>query len=128
MHGHPLSRISWRERTMRRAHRITTGGMSMNMACCSCPVGERLRQAQAKNSSVYLEKWGLSVSQLRGELSLLGFPTSSGSLEFTDDISVVLERFQRHHSMRHRDGIFGELTFLKMYELRRVHDDGSRRQ
>jgi hypothetical protein len=74
---------------------------------------------QKLNCLHYLGKWGLTLAQLRQELSVLGFPTTGDTNEFTLDLAVALEGFQKTHCLRHVDGIFGELTYRHMYELHR---------
>jgi hypothetical protein len=89
---------------------------------------DRLK-AQAGNTIAYLEQWGLSIEQLRTELGALGFLTPPNAA-FTPDLAVALERFQFRNNLRHTDGVFGELTYQKMYELheqklRSKRQDGS---
>ena len=71
---------------------------------------------QKLNSLHYLSQWGLTVTQLRKELTALGFSISTDP-EFTPDLAEALESFQRTHCLRHVDGVFGELTYRQMYEL-----------
>jgi hypothetical protein len=73
---------------------------------------------QKANSLHYLCKWGLTVIQLRLALGSLGFPTSDDP-EFTPDLAIALQDFQRTHCLRHVDGVFGELTYRQMYDLQR---------
>jgi hypothetical protein len=75
-------------------------------------------KVQKLNCLQYLNKWGLTVTQLRKELCVLGFPTPEDE-EFSEDLVMALEDFQRTHCMRHVDGFFGELTYRQMYELHR---------
>ncbi len=81
--------------------------------------GNERFEVQKINCLHYLNEWGLTVSQLRQELGLLGFPTSGQNNEFTPDLAEALEEFQKTHCLRHTDGVFGQLTYRQMYELDR---------
>jgi hypothetical protein len=81
---------------------------------------ERL-SVQQLNSLQYLGMWGLTVTQLRKELGMLGFATPDNS-EFTPDLIRAIEDFQRTHCLRHIDGVFGQLTYRQMYELHRQNE------
>ncbi|MBU1052330.1 MAG: toll/interleukin-1 receptor domain-containing protein [Proteobacteria bacterium] len=73
-------------------------------------------ELQKVNTLHYLEKWGLTVQQLRNELARFGFPTVVNPY-FTADLAIALENFQRTNCMRHIDGLFGELTYREMHKL-----------
>jgi hypothetical protein len=81
------------------------------------PQGDRY-VVQRRNSLYYLNKWGLTVTQLRMALASLGFKTVNNP-DFTPDLAAALENFQRIHCLRHVDGVFGHLTYRQMYDLHR---------
>ena len=78
---------------------------------------EQKFEVQKRNSLYYLKEWGISVRQLRMALKSIGFESGEMSLEFNADLALALIAFQRHHCVRHIDGIFGPLTYLKMREI-----------
>lgn len=49
----------------------------------------------------------------------MGFTTSDDP-GFSPDLATALEDFQLLHSLRHADGIFGQLTYVQMYNLHRL--------
>lgn len=91
---------------------------AFEVSVLSLPPAERL-QVQRLNTLHYLHEWGLSIRQLRAELAALGFPTVGESDDFTDDLALAIESFQRKHCLRHIDGVFGPLTYLQMGNVAR---------
>jgi TIR domain/Putative peptidoglycan binding domain len=72
---------------------------------------------QIANSIVYLATYGLSVFQLKKQMQVLGFYAGPIDDEFESDLVEAIVQFQVAYNLRHRDGIFGPLTYLKMAEV-----------
>jgi peptidoglycan hydrolase-like protein with peptidoglycan-binding domain len=66
------------------------------------------------NTETYLALWGLDVAVLKNKLRILDFYRGEVDNEYTPDLTDALAAFQRHHSMLHVDGYFGELTYKQM--------------
>lgn len=77
---------------------------------------EQRFQAQKHNSLIYLEKFGLTVRDLKQRLTQLGYYRGEIDNDFSRDLAEAIEHFQRMNNMRHIDGMFGELTLQKMAE------------
>jgi hypothetical protein len=73
-------------------------------------------ELQQVNTVHYLQQWGLTVQQLRYELSRFGFDTCNNQ-KFSKDLADALEGFQRANCMRHIDGMFGELTYRELHKM-----------
>jgi hypothetical protein len=74
---------------------------------------ERL-QVLKKNTGQYLDKWSLSVAQLKQQLHELGYYDGPADDDLSDSLVEAIKRFQRNYNLRHVDGVFGELTYLEM--------------
>lgn len=83
------------------------------------PSNERF-EVQKLNSISHLNKFHLTVKDLKQKLSLLNFFDGNIDDDFTEDLAHALTEFQRLNNMRHIDGVFGELTYEKMAELMRA--------
>jgi hypothetical protein len=87
---------------------------------------ESLLRHQQKNSLFYLDKYDLSVAEIKRKLNYLGYYNGELNNEFTRDFAKAIESFQKLNNMRHIDGMIGELT-LKELETR-VNDKRTRKQ
>ena len=74
-------------------------------------------EVQRMNSLHYIDKYGLSIRELKQELSRLG--TFHGAVDdtFGPDLARALLVFQQLNALRHHDGVFGPVTYLKMAEV-----------
>lgn len=72
---------------------------------------------QKKNSLFYLDRYDLSVTEIKKKLNYLGYYNGAIDNEFTKDFVIAVKSFQRLNNMRHIDGMIGELT-LKELETR----------
>jgi hypothetical protein len=84
----------------------------------SLTFAERLR-VQKANTEFYLDKWHLSITQLKKELRFLGVYDGELDDNFTDDVVHAIIWFQRIYNLRHIDGIFGPLTYSEMEKVAR---------
>ncbi len=73
-------------------------------------------EVQKLNSLNYLEQFGLTVKELKGELFRLGYYKGEVDNNFSVDLVKALMEFQRMNNMRHVDGVFGPLTYQMMAE------------
>jgi hypothetical protein len=74
---------------------------------------QRLRVLKM-NTRQYLDKWSLSVDQLKQQLHDLGCYDGPVDDDISDSLVEAIRRFQRNYNLRHVDGVFGELTYLEM--------------
>lgn len=74
-------------------------------------------EVQRLNSLHYLERFGVSVRELKGHLSALGYYAGIVDDDFDDGLVDAVVRLQRRQNMRHVDGIIGELTLQKIFDL-----------
>lgn len=81
---------------------------------------------QKKNSLFYLDKFDLSVAEIKNKLNYLGYYNGEQDNEFSRDFVMAIESFQKLNNMRHIDGMIGELT-LKELETR-VNERITRKQ
>jgi hypothetical protein len=80
------------------------------------PTEERVAVQEA-NTLYYLVKYGLTVPELRAALGRLGYNTGEPSEDVGPDLVGAIVRFQVAENLRHHDGVFGPLTYLKMAEV-----------
>lgn len=81
---------------------------------------------QKLNTLYYLEKYHLKLGQLKRQLGLFGLFKGPDSDEYTSEVALGLQEFQRRYSLRHIDGVFGPLTYLRMAEVLRLRLAGTR--
>lgn len=72
---------------------------------------------QRLNTLDYLGHFGTTVRELKGQLSRLGFYQGHIDDVFDEAAAASIEALQRRYNMRHVDGICGQLTLEKIYEL-----------
>lgn len=77
------------------------------------------RSVQELNTLHYIREYGLTVAELKQQLASLGFFKGPIDNSFTDQLTVALLSFQTANSLRHLDGVFGPMTYLKMAEVAR---------
>ena len=82
------------------------------------PITERLKK-QRKLSEQFLGDYGVQVSQLKQLLRMSSKAFDMDGSEFTDDLTIALETFQRASGLE-ADGIFGPNTFRRLIELSEV--------
>lgn len=75
------------------------------------------REVQRRNTMYYLDRWHLTVFQLKQQFKNLGVYNNELDNVFTDDLIVAITRFQYSHNLRHVDGVFGPLTYLEMEKV-----------
>ncbi len=75
---------------------------------------ENLFVHQKKNSLYYLEKYGVSVQEIKKHLSLLGYYKGELNNDLTKELTDSVKTFQSLNNMRHVDGMIGELTLKKI--------------
>jgi hypothetical protein len=80
------------------------------------PTAGRL-QVQMENTLHYLREYGLTVRQLKDALRRLGALKGVVDDELDANLIQSLLQFQVLHNLRHHDGVFGPLTYLKMSEV-----------
>ena len=83
--------------------------------------GEDLFLHQKKNSLYYLEKYGVSVHEVKKYLHLLGYYKGDIDNEFTKELADSIKTFQILNNMRHVDGMIGEMTLKEIEE--RLNDE-----
>ncbi len=71
-------------------------------------------QHQKKNSLYYVDKYGVSVSQLKEHLTTLTMYKGAIDDVFTEELADSIERFQKLSNMRHVDGVVGQLTLREI--------------
>jgi len=75
---------------------------------------------QKMNTIFYLDKYGLSVQEIKKHLRSLGYYDGNINNEFTEDFALSIEKFQNLNNMRHIDGMIGELTLEKIEDKLRT--------
>jgi len=73
-------------------------------------------EVQRLNSLYYLKEYGLSVKQLKEQLTILDVYHGVLNDSFTAEVADSIINFQRYHYLRHIDGVFGPLTYIAMYD------------
>jgi len=71
---------------------------------------------QKNNTMFYLERYGMSVQEIKKHLRNLGYYDGKLDNEFTENFALSIEKFQNLNNMRHVDGMIGELTLKKIEE------------
>lgn len=72
---------------------------------------------QKLNTLHYLQDYGLTVKQLKEQLRQLDFFDGELDDRYTAEVADSLVRFQKMYNLRHVDGVFGPLTYLRMAEV-----------
>lgn len=86
------------------------------------PSDSRLK-AQKENTLYYLRKYDITVRQLKEALSRLGVLEGPVDDDLNAHLIRSILRFQVLQNLRHHDGVFGPLTYLKMAEVaQHVHE------
>ena len=79
---------------------------------------DRKLRLQKDNTLDYLKKYQLTLIQLKSVMKVLGFYGGQvDNDEFDVDLVRAIEAFQRKYQLRHIDGMFGQLTYLKLEEV-----------
>jgi len=114
------------ERTLTADQRVGRAEHWDDFAALVDAVGdsERLR-IQCENTRHYLRKYGLTVRELKKALHDLESYDGLVDDELDERLVVALVRFQVAHNLRHHDGVFGPVTYLKMAELAKSREVGA---
>lgn len=83
-------------------------------------------QTLKRNTRIYLDKWSLSVTQLKQQLQEFGCYDGPVDDDLSDSLVEAIRLFQRNYNLRHVDGIFGELTYLEMERVSTVRAHAGR--
>jgi hypothetical protein len=78
------------------------------------PSSERFR-LQRLNTLRYLDRYGVSIRQVKEHLRNLSAYSGQVDDEFSPDLADAIEQFQRQNDMRHVDGMIGQLTLRQTY-------------
>jgi hypothetical protein len=74
-------------------------------------------EVQKANTLHYLEKYGLTVPELKAALRRIGFDCGEVDDDISSNLIDAILRFQVAENLRHHDGVFGPLTYLRMAEV-----------
>jgi peptidoglycan hydrolase-like protein with peptidoglycan-binding domain len=80
-----------------------------------------------RNTRRYLDKWSLSVAQLKQQLHEFGCYDGPVDDDLSDSLVEAIRRFQSNYNLRHVDGVFGELTYLEMERISTARAHAGRR-
>jgi hypothetical protein len=80
------------------------------------------RAVQIANSLSYLDKYGLTVPELKRQMMRLSAYVGEVDDQFDSELIESIWQFQVAHNLRHHDGVFGPLTYLKMAEVAQSQD------
>jgi peptidoglycan hydrolase-like protein with peptidoglycan-binding domain len=61
-----------------------------------------------------VDRYGVSVSQIKKHLAALDYFTGAVDELFTRELAIAIEVFQRSSNMRHVDGVVGQLTLREL--------------
>lgn len=115
---HAVAHVWSEERVLRgplRARRAASWD-HFEQVVSSLPASEKF-EVQQLNSISYLDELGLTAAALKEALGRLGFRPGVAGNNFDAALADAIVRFQVLHNLRHHDGIFGPLTYLKMAEV-----------
>lgn len=121
---HAIAKVWSEERVLRGSSRARRAAYwdHFEQLVTLLPASRRLA-AQKRNSISYLDELGLTVVALKEALSRLGFFRGVAGDEFDPALVDSIVRFQILHDLRHHDGIFGPLTYLKMAEVAQAQNE-----